>query len=483
MKTSHIISAALISFSSLLNAQESQTRNISPFQKLEVSGAVTVYYTHSDSTGLSIRARAGEIENVETRSDNGTLSVLSKGRFTGPVYVYIKNSQLRQVQASGASAFRSTNAIKADTISFNVSSSAQVNSIVNAHKVRTLQSGASLLTLSGSTDTFLAELSGASSLKAYNLVSKSTDILATGASSSKIYVTDKLKANASGASNIKIKGDVKDISAEANSASSITKVADKNHYTESDSIVYHWKNKKIIIVDKERDENTGDSLKEMVCTDESAEDDFKHWTGISFGVNGFMTSPGTIDIPAKYGYMDLNYGRSFNFQFNLFERQFDLVKNNVKIITGLGIDYHSYEFANKTNLNPDSSFTWGSIDSTNQYSYKKNRFRNTYVQVPLLIEFNTSNDPEKTFHIAFGVIGEYLIASRTKQVLERDKYEIKKVRKDSYNMSPFAAKAHVNFGYRGWTIYGEYNFTGLFQPGKGPELYPFSVGLRVIPFT
>jgi hypothetical protein len=181
--------------------------------------------------------------------------------------------------------------------------------------------------------------------------------------------------------------------------------------------------------------------------------------------------------------MDLNYARSFNFQFNMIERQFNIVKNNFKIVTGFGFDYHSYDLSNKVTLNPDSSFTGGFIDSTNNFSYKKNRLRNTYLQVPLLLEFNTSNDPDKTFHLAFGVIGQFLISSRTKQVYENEKYEFKKERKDSYNMNPFSAKAHVNMGYRGFTVYGEYSLTSLFQSGKGPELYPFTVGIRIIPFS
>jgi hypothetical protein len=154
----------------------------------------------------------------------------------------------------------------------------------------------------------------------------------------------------------------------------------------------------------------------------------------------------------------------------------------VKLITGFGFDYHSYALANRTILGPDSSFTWGEIDSS-KVNYVKNKFRTTYLQVPLLLEFNTNNNPEKTFHIAFGVIGEYLIASRTKQVVELNKYEITRVRKDTYNLAPFAAKAHVNMGYRGWTLFAEYSLTPLFESGKGPELYPFTAGIRIVPFS
>jgi hypothetical protein len=203
------------------------------------------------------------------------------------------------------------------------------------------------------------------------------------------------------------------------------------------------------------------------------------------GVNGYVGSNGSTLMPKPTNYLDLDYSRSFNFQFNLFERHLNIVRNNFKLVTGFGFDYHSYAFSRKTNLNPntDSLGNFGSVDTSNTFSYKKNKFRNTYIQVPLLLEFNTSNNPNKSFHMAFGVIGEYLILSRTKQKLEQNNFDFTKERKDSYNLSPFAAKAHVNIGYRGFTAFGEYSLTPMFQKGKGPELYPFTVGVRLVPFN
>ena len=107
----------------------------------------------------------------------------------------------------------------------------------------------------------------------------------------------------------------------------------------------------------------------------------------------------------------------------------------------------------------------------------------TYLQVPLLVEFNTSTDPEKTFHIALGVVGQYRIASRTKQKFDDGTYEYKKVDKDSYNLNPFGVKAHVSLGYRSFTVFAEYSLTPLFQVNRGPELYPGAVGLRLVPFS
>ena len=482
MKAIIILTLAFVSGTLFLKAQEVQNRSLTPFQKMEISGTVNVYYTPSDSLILIVKAWTGEIDHVETRVENGTLLITNRGRFTAPVAVYLKSPPFKQLQAGGASAFRSTGEIKTDSVLISVFGSASVNTNIKALNIRSIQSGASLLTLSGRADRFSAELSGASSLKAYDLTSKTTDVFATGASSSRIYVTDKLKANAAGASSIKIKGDVTDINAEAGPAASITKIAENEKIKGegNDSTVYNWRGRKIIIIGKGRDRDDWDSG--MVKTSDYNPHHFKHWIGVTVGVNGFMAPGGGINLPAKSSYMELNYSKSFNFQINIIERQFNIIQDHFKIITGFGIDYHSYELKNKTSLSPDSSFTGGKTDSSGKFTYNKNRLRNTYIQVPLLLEFNTSNNPCKTFHLALGVIGEYLISSRTRQVLEEDNYQIVRTRKDNYNLSPFIAKAHVNIGYNGWTIFGEYNLTPLFQGGKGPELYPFTIGIRVIPF-
>jgi hypothetical protein len=390
------------------------------------------------------------------------------------------------VQSSGASSFKTTNIVKTDSINFSVSGSADVSAKLESRSVRLIQSGASTLKLVGTSPNLFAEISGASTLKTYELSADKVTITTTGASTAKIFVNEKLIANASGASNIKIKGDAKDISAEASPAASITKTLDQNKIDKSsskDSTVYNWKSKKIIIIDKGED---GETYYDTVNVKHKyTNEDFNHWAGFSMGVNGYVGSNGSTLMPKPTNYMDLDYSRSFNFQFNLFERHLNIVRNNFKLVTGFGFDYHSYAFSRKTNLNPntDSLGNFGSVDTSNTFSYKKNKFRNTYIQVPLLLEFNTSNNPNKSFHMAFGVIGEYLILSRTKQKLEQNNFDFTKERKDSYNLSPFAAKAHVNIGYRGFTAFGEYSLTPMFQKGKGPELYPFTVGVRLVPFN
>jgi hypothetical protein len=467
--------AALISSLLSCNAQQLQTRPVSAFNKIQASGAISINYTQSDSLALSVKAKSSDLDKIETRIENSTLILSTKGNFSGPVTIYVKNNTLNSVAISGASDFRTTNVIQTGNMDLNASGSSNAHLKVAGKNISCLQAGASNITLNGTADSLHAEVSGASSLKAYGLSTKNIKVTTTGASTAKVFATETLKANATGASDIKIKGDPKEVSAEASTAASISRVKDSEskNIGGSDTTTYSLKRKKVMVItDGEKDEET-----------KSASNNIKHWRGFSMGINGYMSKSGGMNMPKTLQFLDLNYARSLNFQFNIIERNFNLVQNYFKVVTGFGFDYHIYALANRTDLNPDTSYTWGTMDGNPGQKYLKNRLRCTYLQVPLLLEFNTSNDPEKTFHVAFGVIGQYLISSRTKQVIEEDGYEYKKIKKDDYNMSPFAAKAHINLGYKNWTIFSEYSLTSLFQPGKGPELYPFTAGIRLIHFS
>ncbi|PBQ34332.1 hypothetical protein CNR22_21995 [Sphingobacteriaceae bacterium] len=472
-----LLAITLVSTFLSCNAQKTQDRTISAFNKIKISGAVSVIYTNSDTLSLSVKAKENDLDNIETKIENSTLIISSKGTTRSDLLVYVKNNQLKNLVASGASSFKTINGLTGDSLTFNLTGAADVFAKVNAKSLRCQEDGAASLVLEGSTDKLNVEISGASSLKSYNLLAKDAALLTSGASSAKVHVTEKLRATASSASEIKIMGDPKDVVTESSTAASVTRIKDMSSAdlkSESDTTFLNWKNKKILII--------GGSNESQEKTANVKDERFKHWRGFSMGINGYMNPGGGVNLNEKYNFLDLEYRKSLNFQFNIIERQINLASDNVKIITGFGFDYHLYEFANKTTLNADTNYTWGVIDSSNTYSYKRNKLRATYLQVPLLLEFNTSKDSEKSFHIAFGVIGQFLIASRTKQVLFEGKDKSTNVRKDGYYLSPFAAKAHINLGYRSWTFFGEYNLTPLFQSGKGPELYAFTAGIRVCPF-
>jgi hypothetical protein len=476
MKTILLSSLFLIN-AFTFKAQTSQTRETSPFKKIEVSGAASVVFTQSDTLTLKVVADDKEINNIFTSFENETLVIKAKGNFTHSYKIYVSGNTLNKITSSGASKFTSTNTIVTDSLSIDVSGASNVTATIKTSQVDAMLSGASNVTLEGNTQKVYSTVSGASSLKTYKLNSTVTSVTASGASYARVFATEKINANATGSSTIKFKGDPKDVSAEASSSSVIAKVVDGEESAKSgnkkDSTTINFRNKKYVIINKDKDSDSK-------ITDNN-DDDFHHWGGFGMGVNGWMSNGG-FTLPKSQNYMELNYGKSLNFQLNPFEKDIHIYKNYVNLVVGLGFEWSQYEFSNKTKLNPDSSYTYGVIDSTNTFTYKKNRFKTTFINVPVLLEFNTHKNPKKAFHIAVGAIGGYKLGSRTRQILELNGNTIKNIKRDDYNINPFRVNAHASIGYHNFTLYADYALTSLFENGKGPELYPFTIGVKLISF-
>lgn len=474
MKTKNLAFALLLS-PVLFNAQTTFERSIASFNRIETNGPVKVNYRTSDTLSLKIKGDEKEAGQVETKVLNNTLYIDFTGKSYGETMIFVTNPKLVSLTCAGASGFWTQNVIKADSFSVQGSGAGNIDLELETKFVDCIAGGAGTVRLRGTSEAMNALVSGAATLKAYDLICKDVNVDASGASTAKVYSSTKLNAKASGASTIKIKGEVKDLSAESTSAASITRIMDNTDKNSKggDSTTIRWKGKKVIIVEGDKKKN-----KVRIGMDGS----WDHWAGFSLGVNGLLTPGGSTDMEKPFNYLDLNYSRSINVQLNLFQHNFHIYKNYVNLVTGFGVEWRRYMLENKTTLNPDSSFTWGNIDSTNNFSYNKNLFKSTMLQVPLLLEFNTSKKANKSFHIAVGAIGQFMINSKTKQILERNGDEFTKIHRDTYNMAPLSVKAHASLGYSVFTVFGEYNITRLFDKSQGPQVYPFTAGIRLIAF-
>jgi hypothetical protein len=106
----------------------------------------------------------------------------------------------------------------------------------------------------------------------------------------------------------------------------------------------------------------------------------------------------------------------------------------------------------------------------------------SYVTVPLLLQFNTSKIHNKSFHIAVGAQVAVKLGSRTKQVYAVDGDKKRDIYKSSYNLNPFQYGLTARVGYGKVNVFANYNLSEVFKSGKGPELYPFQIGVTLMPW-
>jgi hypothetical protein len=122
-------------------------------------------------------------------------------------------------------------------------------------------------------------------------------------------------------------------------------------------------------------------------------------------------------------------------------------------------------------------------------SYKKSKISLTYIDLPIEFRIKTN----KGFRIALGFKVGYLINSHTKYKGQRflvtdddetisDGVNVTDKERDISKMELWRYGPTFRVGYKWFNVTAYYQLSKLFIPGKGPQLYPISIGVAVIPF-
>ena len=239
-----IIIAMLLMISTQLTAQQkaaivyddnAQVRKVASYTAIRVSSAIDLYLTQSDANKVAVSASNDEIrDHIITEVEGGVLIIRlgengswfnwkKWGNYKTKAYVSIKD--INAITASGASDVHIINKIEspkiriklsgasdmkgelsAGTIIYDISGASNCKNQVDANSIVIAGEGASEIELSGKADDLSVIISGASNAKLYNLETKGALLKASGASNIQATVTEILKANSSGASNIDYKG-------------------------------------------------------------------------------------------------------------------------------------------------------------------------------------------------------------------------------------------------------------------------------------
>ena len=207
-----------------------------------------------------------------------------------------------------------------------------------------------------------------------------------------------------------------------------------------------------------------------------------HFAGLEVGLNNYVTSDLSLSLPPEDAYMDLNTGKSWNWNLNIIDYGFGLGTNYVGLATGLGFEFINYNFNGQNSIRKDGG-TGAIIEYVPDYAgnITKSKLNATYIYAPLLLEFQIPAG-KKRIHISGGVIGGIKLWSNTKMKYTVAGEKSKEKAKGDYNLSPLRWGFTARAGYRALNIYANYYMTPLFKENLGPELYPFSVGLSLIPW-
>jgi hypothetical protein len=203
-----------------------------------------------------------------------------------------------------------------------------------------------------------------------------------------------------------------------------------------------------------------------------------HWDGVEMGFNGYLNKDYEMSLTGADEFMSLNTSplKSLNINANFLQVSRNIFGNSFGLVTGLQIGFNNYVFDGNLTIIKKN----GVIDSISiPYDVEKSKLTTTYFSIPLLFEFQFpgSLSFKKRMWISAGIIGSIKLESHTK-VKYRENGEKKKDKNhDDFNLSVLRYTLTCRMGYSNFYVFGNYSPVQLFEKNKGPELYPFSVGV------
>ena len=199
-----------------------------------------------------------------------------------------------------------------------------------------------------------------------------------------------------------------------------------------------------------------------------------HWAAVEMGVNSFANVDYKTFTP---NFMDLNQNKSFEVGINFLRYSIGLQKEkrNIGLVTGLGLTYNDYRFSNAYTILNDNGIVKPVVLDKNGLS--KSKLSTSYLTVPLMLEFQIPvNGHDKRLYFSGGLIGGLKVGSHTKVKVSGDKSK----NHDDFNINPFRYGTTARLGYKGINLFGTYYFSTFFKDSRGPEMFPFTIGIGLM---
>jgi|SRR5688572_20989773 len=236
MKKVSLVAALLLSVwfvkAQTINDPNAEVREAKNFHAISISNAFDVYLTQSNNEeAVAVSASETKYRDlISVEVKNGILSIgLKKNgwkmlRGNKKLKAYISFIKIDRLDVSGASDIYIQGKIKADELKIDISGASNLKGVIEAQKMTVDISGASDVSITGTAPQLTVDASGASRFKGTEFVTDFCNARATGASDIKLTVNKELSAHASGASDVRYKGEgvIRDI--KTSGASSISRI-------------------------------------------------------------------------------------------------------------------------------------------------------------------------------------------------------------------------------------------------------------------
>ncbi|MCF8217401.1 MAG: DUF2807 domain-containing protein [Bacteroidales bacterium] len=446
-------------------------------KKLIVKGALSVTLTQGEESKVWLEYSKDEADQIPDEkvslnyNEENNLLKLDHGMFSGyPGKLFVQAPGLEYVKMSGAIDLNCRDTIRSSKLAIIAEGASDIKLLVDVDVLQTNLSGASSVKYAGTAVTHKIETSGAANVHARRLFTKDLRADISGFSSVNVLVSNSVKGSVTGTSSLVNHSKAKINEVETSGLSSAS--------SNSDTTQFRFGKSKIIITDSDLKMKMDEDFDYENDEEEKEEEFDGHWGGFELGFNGFLNANNKMELPQEYDFLELREEKSVLVNLNLFEQNFNLIRNHVGLVTGLGLQYNNYRFANNVILDNEGDKLQGTYDKDTDRNYIKSKLVANYLTVPLILEFTTHGKNE--FHIGAGAQFAWKIGEHSKIVYEKGTNREKEKDRGDFYLNPYKLELTGRIGW-GWiNLFATYSVNEMFEDGKGPEMYPFTAGITLV---
>ncbi|MCF8230028.1 MAG: PorT family protein [Bacteroidales bacterium] len=206
-----------------------------------------------------------------------------------------------------------------------------------------------------------------------------------------------------------------------------------------------------------------------------AQDQISDETKKKFSIGIDIFSDIWQDTPDDLDLSTINRGINV---FGMYNYQFG--KSNFSVAIGAGIGAHNmYSNGIVGSINDSTVFDTEILDTI---SYKKSKINLTFLDIPFEFRLKTRSK----FRMAIGFKIGFMIGKHAKYKGDalngEDSGTIITKSTDVRNLETFRYGPTFRIGYKWINLFGYYQINKMFKPDQGPQMYPITVGISLMPF-
>jgi hypothetical protein len=213
MKTwiKNFATVALLVSSSSVWAQGTETRQLSSFEAVSVSGSFTVKLVKGNEESVKIEAKNVDPKDIITEISGGKLKIRYKDNNWGwkdnpKADIYVTFKKISGLSSSGSSLVELDSPLEGDRMNVSCSGSGTIKAKVDGKELEVENSGSGEIILKGKSEIADISSSGSGDIDAFELTSDEVVISSSGSCDVDVTAKKKLQVSISGSGDVRYKG-------------------------------------------------------------------------------------------------------------------------------------------------------------------------------------------------------------------------------------------------------------------------------------